>query len=130
MRFKEGLKVGARGGHGPIRYRVVQVDPARVAFEFEGPQGFRGGHWFELHPHPAGGIVLLHGLRMEAHGLAMFSWPLVFRWLHDACVEDALDNVQAHLEGRPWTRRSFGMWVRFLRFLFRRRPGVHRSEQD
>ena len=27
MRFKEGLKIGSRGGHGPIRYKIIEHKP-------------------------------------------------------------------------------------------------------
>ena len=49
MRFDRPLAVGARGGHGPIRYEVIEYDPGvRVRFRFTGPSGFDGFHEFCL----------------------------------------------------------------------------------
>src|SRR5918992_4999972 len=43
--FDRPLGVGARGGHGPIRYTVVAYEPGRrIAFEFEPRAGPRGQH--------------------------------------------------------------------------------------
>ena len=41
IRFKNGIKEGAEGGHGPIRYKVLQYEPgSKVVFEFQRPLGF------------------------------------------------------------------------------------------
>ncbi len=44
-------------------------------------------------------------------------WPLAIRWLHDALVEDALDNVEAALRSQPVPARKHSFWVRQLRSL-------------
>jgi hypothetical protein len=60
--------------------------------------------------------VLEHRIEMTARWPAMASWPLVFRPLHDALIEDALSMAQESLgqdpRSVPWSRR-----VRFLRWL-------------
>jgi hypothetical protein len=39
----------------------------------------------------------------------------MFRWLHDALVEDALDRAEAAVTTRPLQKRHWSLWVRFLR---------------
>ena len=112
MHFDRPLGVGARGGHGPIRYVVEAYEPGkRVRFRFTGPAGFDGWHGFE-----AEGSTLRHVLDMRASGRAALSWPLVYRPLHDALIEDALANAQGS-RPLPWSA-----YVRFLRRLLRPRP--------
>jgi hypothetical protein len=49
MRLDGPLAVGARGGHGPVRYRVERYEPSRhVRFRFERPRGFDGIHEFQV----------------------------------------------------------------------------------
>jgi hypothetical protein len=116
MRFDRPLSVGAVGGHGPIRYIVEEYLPGqRVRFRFSGPRGFNGHHWFEVLPRGAATTVLRHKLEMKAEGPALLSWPLVFRWLHDACVEDSLAVGQLSLGVEP-TVLPWSPWVKVLRW--------------
>ena len=91
MRFDRPLQVGAVGGHGPIRYRVEKKDSA------------------------PGMVRLEHRLSMRVSGVARLSWPLMFRWLHDALIEDALDRAEAAVTLRLLHERHWSLWVRFLR---------------
>jgi hypothetical protein len=121
MRFDRPLQVGAAGGHGPVRYEVEAYEPGRrVQFRFTGPAGFDGFHAFEVVPLPDGHTLLRHEIRMVARGPALVTWPLVFRPLHDALVEDAL-SAAARLLAIPVPRPRWSPWVRALRGLFRRR---------
>ena len=86
-----------------------------MRFRFTGPRGFDGYHEYQLIAAQSG-CVLRHTLRMRAHGPALISWPLVFRPLHDALIEDSLAQAQAALGERPQVRR-WSMWVRLLRWL-------------
>jgi hypothetical protein len=118
MRLDRPLGVGASGGHGPVRYIVEEFSPGQsVKFRFTGPAGFSGWHRFDLLPGSERCSVLRHTLDMKARGAALLSWPLVFRPLHDALLEDSLALAQAALgavpEVRPWSS-----WVRFLRWVF------------
>ncbi len=115
MRFERALGLGAKGGHGPIRYSVAEYRPGeRIRFRFEVPRGFHGGHGYEVVSKEKR-TLLRQTLEMEARGPALLTWPLVFRPLHDALIEDSLVTAQVTLgmapEIRPWSR-----WVRLLRW--------------
>ena len=119
MRLNDHLKVGARGGHGPIRYFVEQYVPERMAaFRFLAPRGFEGTHGFELEDRN-GQAVLRHILRMQTSGLAVLTWPLVFRPLHDALIENALDKAAVSLGHGVDRRVGWSLYVRVLRALFK-----------
>jgi hypothetical protein len=117
MKFDRALSVGAVGGHGPIRYFVEAYEPGKsIRFRFTGPRGFNGYHAYEvLDPRPQD-CVLRHTLEMTARGLAVISWPLVFRPMHDALFEDSLALAQASLGLRPDVR-TWSLWVKVLRWL-------------
>ncbi len=124
IRFDRPLCVGAIGGHGPIRYRIVSYVPGQsIRFNFLEPEGFAGFH--ELIATPRGSRTLLrHSLQMRTLGWARLSWPLIYRPLHDALIEDALARAQSSLQIRP-DIRSWTVTVRMLRSLLsarRKRP--------
>lgn len=120
MRFDGPLRPGAQGGHGPIRYTVEALDPGRsVRFRFTGPAGLVGWHGFDVASAGAGRSTLRHTVRAELRGAMRLSWPLVFRWLHDAVAEDALDCVARAL-GQDLPQRPHSLAVRLLRRLKRR----------
>jgi len=117
MQFDRPLSVGARGGHGPIRYTVEAYVPGQmVRFRFTAPTGFDGWHGFEVLDATAVHCVLEHRIEMNARGPALLTWPLAIRHLHDACVEDALSQAQLALGNTPkpvpWPAR-----VRLLHWL-------------
>ena len=116
MRLDRPLQVGAVGGHVPIRYRVEVYEPGRaIRFRLTGPRGVHGTHGFELKASAPGITRLEHRLCMRVSGGARLSWPLMFRWLHDALIEDALDRAEAAVTSRPLQERHWSLWVRFLR---------------
>ena len=113
------LGLGAAGGHGPIRYVVDAFEPGqRVRFRFTSPRGFDGWHALEVLDATSVHCVLEHRIEMNITGMARLTWPLVFRPLHDALVEDALANAQRSLglvpHAPPWSG-----YVRLLRSLMR-----------
>ncbi|HEY1974616.1 MAG TPA: SRPBCC family protein [Pseudonocardia sp.] len=116
------LAVGASGGHGPIHYRVASYQPGRrVLFEFEEPTPLAGSHDFEVLPglYP-GSAVLRHVLTGQPLGLAgWLGWTLLFRWLHDALLEDLLDRVGAAVGDPPESPARWSRWVRLCRWLVR-----------
>lgn len=117
MVFDRPLGVGARGGHGPIRYFVEEHTPGRaIKFRFTGPKGFNGFHGYELIATTEQPCVLRHSLRMTTHGLAILSWPMVFRPMHDALIEDSLATVESSL-GLCQRIQAWSPWVRILRWI-------------
>jgi len=115
MRFDRPLAVGALGGHGPIRYRVAEYSPgSRIVFGFTGPPGLTGTH--EWRVEPAGeGCRLRHTIEGAAAGGMLIAWPALYRPLHDALIEDALDKAERALTGAVARPRSWSWRVRFLR---------------
>lgn len=121
MAFDGPLRVGADGGHGPIRYFVEEYEPGKkVVFRFTEPRGFLGTHSFQVNRHEKGAEIV-HLIAMEVSRSALLSWPMVIRPLHDALLEDSLDKVQAHLAGEEWVRRDWPISVRFLRNILARK---------
>lgn len=116
MRFDRELSIGAVGGHGPVRYFVEGYEPGRsVRFRFTAPRGLDGYHGYEVEPTGSGATRLRHVLEVRAGGPALLTWPLVFRPLHDALLEDSLDRAQSFFGEAP-PRRRWSAWVRFLRW--------------
>jgi len=133
MRLDRPLSVGARGGHGPIRYHVEHYVPGQlVRFRFEAPAGFDGHHEYLILRVAEADTVLRHSLLMQTTGPARLSWPLLYRPLHDALIEDSLDKASRSLgvgvpEPHRWSWR-----VRCLRAVARRaqRRRSKRSKPD
>ena len=116
MAFDRPLGVGAEGGHGPVRYTVCEYVAGRsIVFAFDAPAGFDGTHRFDVLP-TAEGCELRHTLEMRAGWPAKLTWPLAFRPMHDALIEDAMAKAQAVVgevpNAVPWSRG-----VRLLRRL-------------
>lgn len=123
MRFDRPLGVDAVGGHGPIRYTVEHYVPGRwVRFRFTGPRGFAGFHEFTVHP-TADGADLVHLLAMNVRGRARFTWPLAYRWMHDACLEDCLERAEHTLTGYVAGPARWTGPVRLLRRIAERTLG-------
>lgn len=120
LKLNRPLGVGAAGGHGPIRYTVEAYEPGeRVVFRFTGPPGFDGTHRYEIEPQGAG-TLLRHVIEMRAHGTALLTWPLLYRPLHDALMEDSLSKAEATLAEKPTTGPGWSWYVRGLRWGFAR----------
>ncbi len=117
MEFDRPLGVGAKGGHGPIRYFVEEYAPGKsITFRFTGPKGFDGFHGFEIMSGPKHTVALKHTLKMNTHGLAVLSWPLVYRPMHDALIEDSLTNAQVSL-GITSQVLTWSLLVKILRWV-------------
>lgn len=130
MKFDRPLGVGADGGHGPIRYYVEAYEPGHlVRFRFRSPRGFDGWHGFEVLDATATHCVLEHRVEMRARGPALLTWPLLWRWLHDALTEDALSQGQVSLGLEP-LRVKWTPYVRFLRWLMARTAYRARPPQE
>ena len=130
MRLDHGLTVGSCGGHGPVRYEVARYEPGRLAaFAFTPDFGIVGEHRCEVVDGPDGTTLLRHTLEGRPTGWMRLGWPLVFRPLHDALIEDAFDRAEAQVNGARWTPSSLPIHVRLLRWMLTRKtaPARRRS---
>jgi hypothetical protein len=117
MKFDKPLQVGANGGHGPIRYFVEAYQPGKsIRFRFTAPKGFEGYHEFEVNEIDSSHAMLKHSLAMNATGLAILSWALAYRPLHDALLEDSLEKAEKSL-GVSAERTGWSGWVKSLRWI-------------
>jgi len=116
MKFDKPLTVSANGGHGPVRYFVEEFVPAkRVVFRFTGPKGFDGYHGYDVIELENNKTELRQTLELTTRGMAQISWPLLYRPLHDALIEDSLSFAELRLNLTP-TISGWSWWVRFLRW--------------
>ncbi|MFE0738670.1 SRPBCC family protein [Streptomyces sp. NPDC058855] len=118
MEFDRPLGPGAAGGHGPVRYTVAGYVPGQwIRFEFTGPSGFHGFHELAVLPAGPDRTRLHHTLTMSPRGWARITWPLVFRPMHDACMEDAFDRAELACTGSVSRPARWSSYVRFLHAL-------------
>ncbi|MEM9930603.1 MAG: hypothetical protein AAF840_12335, partial [Bacteroidota bacterium] len=68
MRFQEGLRLNAKGGHGPIRYTITNYSPNTfIEFTFSRPKGFYGIHTLAFIPH-GNKTEVIHTIDMVTRG--------------------------------------------------------------
>jgi hypothetical protein len=121
LRFDRPLGFGAVGGHGPVRYIVEAYEPGRwIRFRFTAPRGFRGFHEYSVRRAADGATLLSHVLAMKVRGPARVSWPLMYRWMHDALLEDSLDCGERALTGAVRTPARWSRYVVLLRAIGQR----------
>ena len=115
MKFKEGLKEGSNGGHGPIRYTINKYIPGElIQFKFIKPEGFSGIHKFEISELANNKTELTHTIDMNTTGIGTLTWTIGIRWLHDALMEDLLDKIENQFSNKS-KRTEWNNWVKFLR---------------
>lgn len=128
MRFDRPLGLDAVGGHGPIRYFVSSYEPGRsICFTFTAPKGFVGTHRYKLESLSSNSCRLTHLLLMNTTGLATLTWPLVFRPLHDALIEDSLTLAEEFAEVPNPPRSNWSPWVKCLRLLLKQTSKPHNN---
>ncbi len=128
IRLNGPLRPGAAGGHGPVRYVVTRYEPGRrVDFRFTRPTGFNGQHSFTVTSHTKDSTLLRHELTMSPTGMAMVTWPLFFRPLHDALIEESLDRAEQECTASLSPRHRRSSWVKLLRASFLIRQAVQRN---
>ena len=120
MMLDSALKVGAAGGHGPVRYRVSEYVPGRrVVFQFD-RAGLMGGvdgrHYFEVVPRH-GHVIIRHDLEGDCNLGMWLKWTFLVKPLHNTVIEDAFDKVESRFSGTAVKRSHWGPWVRFLRWM-------------
>lgn len=119
MRLDRPLSIGAAGGHGPVRYFVTAYEPdRRVEFQFTGPADFIGHHSFTAVSVADSSTLLRHELSMSPSGTAKFTWPLFFRPMHDALIEESMDLAEIECSSPPGTAHRRSLWTKILRAPF------------
>jgi Polyketide cyclase / dehydrase and lipid transport len=112
--FDRPLGVGASGGHGSIRYSVLEYEPSRrIVFEFSPGGGLSGTHRFELEPLGADRCRLRHVLEAETSRWMRPLEPILIGW-HDAMVETALDRAELGATGSLERRTRIPRWLRIV----------------
>ncbi len=115
MRFKSGIGLGAKGGHGPIRYTVEKYDPqSLIQFRFSSPKEFNGIHKFEICELSSTQTKIKHTIDMKAIGKGTLIWNLAVRSLHNALIEDAFDKLENNFLHEPKIT-EWNSWVKCLR---------------
>lgn len=122
MRFKNGLKVESKGGHGRVRYTIIAFEEDKhIKFEFTKPEGFIGTHELNITALSKDETEISHMINMRTTSFKATSlWITVIRWLHDALIEDAFDKVENYFSVETKTSRH-NFWVRFLRSIYKRK---------
>tara|TARA_R110002049_G_scaffold118559_2_gene272593 strand:+ start:1642 stop:2016 length:375 start_codon:yes stop_codon:yes gene_type:complete len=115
MKFKDGIQVGEKGGHGPIRYTVEKYDPNEIIqFRFSKPIGFNGIHKFEIRELSDKQTELKHTIDMNTEGKATLKWLFVIRSLHNALLEDGFDKLE-NIFSNEKRRSEWNIWVKMIR---------------
>jgi hypothetical protein len=116
IKLDRGLAIGSRGGHGPIRYHVADYEPgSRVRFVFDPAIGLTGYHELRVEPIDRDHCRLVHDVVARTHGSMRLRWPLAIRWLHEALIQDLLDNAERAAAGTVARPARWSLWVRALR---------------
>jgi hypothetical protein len=80
MKFKDGIGVGAKGGHGPIRYMVEVYNPEEIIlFRFSSPKGFNGIHKLELKEITSDTTQIQHTIDICTVGIGTWNWLFAIR---------------------------------------------------
>ena len=109
------IGVGAKGGHGPIRYSVEKYDPQNlIQFRFSKPEGFNGIHKFEVFKLSNTQTEIKHTIDIQTSGTGTLVWTFAIRSLHDALIEDAFDKIENNFVQQPKST-DWNLWVRVLR---------------
>lgn len=119
MILDNGLRVGSKGGHGPIKYTVQEFEPDEfIQFAFTRPKGFNGFHKFEMTRLNDHSTELKHTIDMNTNLSAAIKWVIAIRWLHDAFIEDAFDKIENYSASEKKTSEWSG-WVKLLRMILK-----------
>ncbi|WP_400080135.1 hypothetical protein [Winogradskyella sp. R77965] len=120
IRFKNGLHVGSKGGHGIVRYSIIEFkEGEHIKFQFSKPDGFNGIHEFKVTAINDQSTELRHEINAKLSFKATLLWVFVIRWLHDALIEDAFDKVENYFSTTK-KETKYNFWVKLLREAYKR----------
>ena len=121
IRFNNGLQIASKGGHGVIRYTIVEFrEGESIKFQFSKPKGFIGNHELKIDVIDENKTEISHVINIKTSFKATFLWVFVIRWLHDALIEEAFDKVENHFKKQK-TQGEYSIWVRLLREVYKRK---------
>ena len=121
IKFKEGLQVGSKGGHGRVRYTIIEFKAGElIKFQFVKPEGFIGTHQLKIEKIEGNETEISHEIRMNTTFKATVLWVFIVRWLHDALIEDAFDKVENYFTGDK-KKPKYNLWVKLLREAYKRK---------
>jgi hypothetical protein len=110
--FDRALAVGAKGGHGPIRYAVSEYVPSEsVEFCFDRRSGVEGTHRLYVEALGPERSRLTHTVDANI-GLRYVVVLPVFLAMHDAVLRDLLDCAELHTTGRVVHPSVTPRWLR------------------
>ncbi|MGP4002487.1 SRPBCC family protein [Streptomyces sp. 8N706] len=129
------LAVGASGGHAKVRYHVEEYEPGRrVRFRFAPDSPLDGVHYAEVEPAGPGRVRMRHVLEGRPRWILGKRTALAFLVslpIHNAVIEDLLDNAERTLTGTVRRPARWSPYVRLLRHLrarqARRTVAPHRA---
>ncbi|WP_179020156.1 hypothetical protein [Winogradskyella forsetii] len=121
IKFSEGLNVGSKGGHGSIRYTIIEFNEDQyIKFQFSKPQGFMGTHEFKIEALNENLTEIRHEINMQTSFKTSLLWIFVIRWLHDALIEDTFDKVENYFTEAK-KKSTYNLWVKLLREIYKRK---------
>lgn len=121
IRFRDSLKVGSKGGHGRIRYTIIEyVEGEYIKFQFTQPKGFNGTHELRITMINDFKTQITHKISASTTFKATVFWVFVIRWLHDALIEDAFDKVENYFSVNQKVTH-YNLWVKFLREIYKKK---------
>ncbi|MGW2557959.1 DUF2867 domain-containing protein [Streptomyces sp. NPDC001514] len=121
VRFDRPLGVGADGGHGFVRYKVVAYEPGRsVRFDFAPPGN--GHHRMDIEPLGPTRCRVVHVLEQRQNLMAALLWSLVILPMHDVVIEELFDNLERAATGSCDSPVRWSPWVRLMHRLVWDRP--------
>jgi hypothetical protein len=119
IKFKEGLKIGNKGGHGRIRFTIVGFEVGKfIKFKFNKPDGFNGIHTLRIKSIESNKTEISHEIQMQTSFKATFLWIFIIKWLHDALIEEAFDKVENQFSAEKKVTK-YNAWVNYLRGIYK-----------
>ncbi|WP_369992896.1 hypothetical protein [Winogradskyella sp.] len=121
IRFKDGFNVGSKGGHGHIRYTVLDYKEGEYyKFQFTKPDGFVGTHELRINAIGNNSTEIRHIIGIKLSFRATLLWTFIIRWLHDALIEEAFDKVENYFSIDK-KETAYSSWVKLLREFYKRK---------
>ncbi|MFC0604848.1 hypothetical protein [Winogradskyella pulchriflava] len=119
IRFNDGMNIGSRGGHGFVRYTIIDFREGEyIKFQFSKPDGFNGIHELKITALNSNTTEIRHEINAKLSFKAVLLWVYAVRWLHDALIEDAFDKVENHFLAEK-KETTYNVWVKLLRKIYK-----------